>query len=229
MTENTQPESLDLADAFEHDSDEPELAAADGAPTNGAPEGDSAEATTDDEILPPSDLGDNAHQVVTALLGHQQDLVAELRSVYEQLEQVRQVEYAALESRVQDAEATVSAAPSSSELQELLTLLESVSSSLKEQEDRQSGFEQALREAESAYATQLAERDARIAAQNARIDQLEIAITAAAESGDSAHEKLDVLAKETESSLLHRMGERVSPAAQQARNALNTIRGRFRR
>lgn len=223
MTERTQPESIDLSDAFEHDGEEPELADEE-EPT----EVDSAPETRD-KILPPSDLGDNAHQVVTALLGHQQDLVAELRSVYDQLEQVRQVEYAALESRVQDAEATVSAAPSSGELQELLNLLENISSSLKEQEEKQSDFDLALREAGESYAAQLAERDARIAAQNARVDQLEMAISAAVESAESAHEKLGVLAKETESSLIHRVGERVSPAAQQARNALNTIRSRFRR
>ncbi|NDK30726.1 hypothetical protein [Nesterenkonia haasae] len=223
MTENSRPESVDLSDAFEHDGVEPELA--DGEETASV---DSQDGVSDG-ILPPSDLGDNAHQVVTALLGHQQDLVMELRSVYDQLEQVRQVEYAALEARVQDAEATVSAAPSSGELQELLDLLENISSSLRDQEEKQSNFDQALRDAGDSYAAQLAERDARIAAQNARIDQLEIAIAAAAESADSAHEQLGVLAKETESSLLHRVGERVSPAAQQARNALNSIRGRFRR
>lgn len=231
MSNSTQPENVDLSEDFEHHSEDDELAelekAAESQPADEPAEGPADDTT--EEILAPSDIGDNAHQVVTALLGHQQDLVAELRSVYEQLEHVRQVEYTALESRVQEAEATVAAAPSSSELTELLNVLDNVSASLQEQEQRQSGFDEALREAQNSFAVQLAERDAQLAAQQARIDQLEGAITAAAESADSAHEKLEVLAKETESSLIHRVSERVSPAAQQARHALHTIRGRFRR
>ncbi len=183
----------------------------------------------DQQIDPPTDIGENAQQVVTALLGHQQDLVAELRSVYERLEQVREVDYAALEGRVKQAESVVEAAPSAAELQELIGLLEGMSGTLKEHENKQAELEQQLRDAREHHATQLAERDARIAAQNARIEELEAGITAAAESAESAHDKLQVLAQETNSSLIHRMGERVSPAAQQARNALSNIRRRFRR
>lgn len=187
------------------------------------------DAGIEEEILPPEDIGTNAQQVVSALLGHQRDLVAELHSVYERLEQVRAVDYSALESRVTEAEATVSAAPSAAELHELLGLLEDVSSSLQDQQAKQAELEQSLKEAAESLAMQLAERDARIAAQNARIEQLESAIIAAAESADSAHEKFEALAKEVESSLIHRVGERVSPAAQQARNALHSLRSRFRR
>ena len=107
--------------------------------------------------------------------------------------------------------------------------MEGVSGSLKEQEDTQTALEQRLRESTESWGSQLAERDARISAQNARIDQLELAVAAAVDSADSAHEKLEVLAKETESSLIHRVGERVSPAAQQARHTLNSLRRRFRR
>lgn len=76
---------------------------------------------------------------------------------------------------------------------------------------------------------QLAERDARISAQNARIAELETTVTAAADSAETAHQKLQVLAEETESSLIHRVSERVSPAARQARTALNSIARRLRR
>lgn len=181
------------------------------------------------EILPPEDIGSNAQEVVSALLGHQRDLVAELHSVYERLEQVREVDYAALQTRVSTAEETVAAAPTSAELHELLGILDSISSTLQDEQAKQAELEQSLKQAEESQHAQLAERDARISAQNARIEQLESAIIAAAESADSAHEKLETMAHEVQSSLIHRVGERVSPAAQQARNALSIIRSRFRR
>lgn len=236
MTEQTQPQPEDLPlpesdDELEWDSDTPDSDTPD--PEQPEPEHrepkDDGEPTQDEEILPPEDIGTNAQQVVSALLGHQRDLVAELHSVYQRLEEVRTVDYAALESRVTEAEAVVSAAATGSELQELLDLLDSVSSSLQEQQAKQTDAEQSLKDSAESHAAQLAERDARIAAQNARIEQLESAIVAAAESADSAHEKFESLAHEIESSLIHRVGERVSPAAQQARNALHNIRSRFRR
>lgn len=190
---------------------------------------DSEPEDAETEILPPEDIGSNAQEVVTALLGHQRDLVTELHSVYERLEQVREVDYAALQARVTSAEQTVAAAPTSAELQELLGILDSVSASMQEEQAKQTELEQTLKRVEEAQQAQLAERDARISAQNARIEQLESAIVAAAESADSAHEKVETVAREVQSSLIHRVGERVSPAAQQARNALNTIRSRFRR
>lgn len=191
--------------------------------------GTEAETEDEEEILPAEDIGTNAQQVVSALLGHQRDLVAELRSVYERLEQVREVDHSALEARIAAAEQQVSAAPSSSELQELLGLLEGISATLEDQQAKQTDLEQSLKEAGESHAAQLAERDARIAAQNARIEQVESALVAAAESADSAHQKFEELAQEVQSSLIHRVGERVSPAAQQARNALSNIRRRFRK
>ncbi|WP_150459960.1 hypothetical protein [Nesterenkonia ebinurensis] len=230
MTEHRDP-----AEATENDdATAPQAAASESAQDSEGfpladPEFEDLLDEADQQIEPPSDIGENAQQVVTALLGHQQDLVAELRSVYERLEQVREVDYAALEDRVNQAEAVVEAAPSTAELEELVGLLEGVSGSLQEHESKQAELEQNLRETAEHQAAQLAERDARIAAQNARIEELEAAITAAAESAESAHEKLQVLAKETNSSLIHRVGERVSPAAQQAKSALSNIRNRFRR
>lgn len=182
-----------------------------------------------EEIVAPTDIGTNAQQVVTALLGHQQDLVAELRSVYNRLEEVREVDYAALQERVTAAESTVAATPTTAELEQLVNLLEEISGSLKDQETKQAELEAQLKEATEQRAAQLAERDARISAQNARIEELESAITAAAESADSAHERLEALAQETGSSVIHRVQDRVSPAAQQAKNALNNIRRRFKR
>lgn len=202
----------------------------DDLPSDDLPEDtDAAEESALQEIAPSSDLGDNAQQVVSALLGHQQDLVAELHSVYQRLEQVREVDYAALESRVQHAEAVVASAPSASDLEQLLSMLEEVSASLKDREAAEDRLGSQLRETAEKLSAQLAERDARIAAQNARIEQLESAITAAAESADAAHDKLQVLAEETGSSLIHRVSERVSPAAQQARRALSNVTRRIRR
>lgn len=191
---------------------------------------DYADASEAPEIAASADLGENAHQVVTALLGHQQDLVAELRSVYERLEQVREVDYARLENRVADAEHVVSGGGDVSALVERLTeRVDDLTAAANDQSAHTSRLTQQLSEAKESLSAQLADRDARIAAQNARIAELESAITAAAESAEASHQKLQVLAEETESSLIHRVSERVSPAAQQARNALNNIARRLRR
>ena len=122
MTERTdQPESAEPPQDSPDHASEGELNPQEN-PDVGAPE--EASEPQDDDDLPPSaddpepqepqeiaaseDLGENAHQVVTALLGHQQDLVAELRGVYQRLEQVREVDYARLENRVIDTESIVS-------------------------------------------------------------------------------------------------------------------------
>ena len=182
------------------------------------------------EITAPEDLGENAHQVVTALLGHQQDLVAELRSVYERLEQVREVDYARLQARVEDAEHVVSGGEDiAAQVERLAERVDELTAVVTEQAERQVRAGKDLGEGQERNSTQLAERDARISAQNARIAELETAVTDAADSAESAHHKLQVLAEETESSLVHRVSERVSPAARQARSALSNIARRLRR
>lgn len=182
------------------------------------------------QIAPSADLGENAHQVVTALLGHQQDLVAELRSVYERLEQVREVDYAHLQARVEDAEHVVSGGEDiAAQVQRLTERVDELTAVAVEQAERQVRAGEELGEGQERSSTQLAERDARISAQNARIAELENAITAAADSAESAHHKLQVLAEETESSLIHRVSERVSPAARQAKSTLTSITRRLRR
>ncbi|WP_300343085.1 hypothetical protein [Nesterenkonia sp.] len=198
----------------------------------------SEEATSDEtagedrtgEPQLPTDLGENAHEVVTALLGHQKDLVAELRSAYERLEQVREVEQAELESRIVQLESRASETDQlHAQLQELSSRTAALEAALAEQSRTPEQLKAEICQVKESAAAQLAERDARIAAQNARIEELENAISAAAASAESAHEKLQVLAEETESSLLHRVSERVSPAAAQARNALGTLAKRLRR
>lgn len=182
------------------------------------------------EISASEDIGQNAHQVVTALLGHQQDLVAELRSVYERLEQVREVDYARLQSRVEDAEHVVSGGEDfAAQVERLTERVDELFAVVAEQAQHQVRTGEELGQGQERSSMQLAERDARISAQNARIAELETTVTAAADSAETAHQKLQVLAKETESSLIHRVSERVSPAARQARTALNSIARRLRR
>lgn len=194
------------------------------------PQVSTEDAEESEEIDASPDLGENAHQVVTALLGHQQDLIAELRSVYERLEEVREVDYAKLESRVAEAETAVSGGQDvDSRLEGLTERVEHLTAAINEQFEQHDQLTAQLNQVSQAAAAQLAERDARISAQNTRIGELEAAVTASAEAAEAAHEKLDVLAEETQSRLLHRVSERVSPAAQQARSALNNIARRIRR
>lgn len=192
---------------------------------------DPTETTEDSpQITASDDLGENAHQVVTALLGHQQDLIAELHSVYERLEQVREVDYARLQARVEDAEHVVSGGEDiAAQVERLTERVDELFAVVAEQAERQVRAGEELGEGQERSSTQLAERDARISAQNARIAELETAVTAASDSAESAHHKLQVLAEETESSLIHRVSERVSPAARHARTALSSIARRLRR
>ena len=182
------------------------------------------------EITAPADLSENAHQIVTALLGHQQDLVVELRSVYDRLEQVREVDYVQLESRVAEAEHLVSGGEDvAARVERLTERVDDLTAAANDQSAHASRLNQQLSEAREAFSAQLAERDARIAAQNARIAELQSALSAAADSADAAHQKLQVLAEETESRLLHRVSERVTPAARQARSTLRNFFRRLRR
>lgn len=193
---------------------------------------------TDDEALTqhhhPEDLGENAHHVVTALLGHQQDLVYELRSVYDRLEQVRTVDHAALEQRLAEAESVIArnaehTSDAEQQIHALSQQVDQLATTVAEHSQTTQAVTEQLREATDRYSAQLAERDARISAQNAKIDELEAAVTAAVESSTEAHQKVQVLAEETGSSLTHRISERVSPAAQQAKSALGNIAKRLRR
>lgn len=183
--------------------------------------------TSHNDTTEVSELGTNAQQVISALLGHQQDLVAELRSVYERLDHVRAVEYAQLEDRVNQVESQASG--DGGTLTQMAAQVQELTEAVQKQSDHTIQLAGRLEQNTERHAAQLAERDARIGAQNARIDELELAITAAAESSNSAHEKLQVLAEETQSSLIHRVSERVSPAAQQARSAVGNIARRLRR
>lgn len=182
------------------------------------------------EITAPADLSENAHQIVTALLGHQQDLVVELRSVYDRLEHVREVDYVQLESRVAEAEHLVSGGEDvAARVERLTERVDDLTAAANDQSAHASRLNQQLSEAREAFSAQLAERDARIAAQNARITELQSALSATADSADAAHQKLQVLAEETESRLLHRVSERVTPAARQARSTLRNFFRRVRR
>ncbi|MCT1606096.1 hypothetical protein M3B43_01910 [Nesterenkonia massiliensis] len=180
-----------------------------------------------EEIAAPEDLGENAHQVVLALLRHQRDLVLELQEVYSRLEQVREVEYAQLRTEVDEALQSVA------DLPERLTLLQERTDALTasvEEHSALSADQNARISASTAdQRVQLAERDARIAALTARLDELEKSAQQTASSVQEAHELLEVLAQETDSSLLHRVTERVSPAAQQAKTTFSKVARRLRR
>ncbi|WP_156837291.1 hypothetical protein [Nesterenkonia alba] len=190
------------------------------APDGGEPE--SAEPSTiaagdpDSPAVSP-DLGENAHQVVQALLGQQKDLVVELRSVYDRLDEVRAVEIKQLETRVDEALSEMTEVPQ--RLETLQQRLETLEAAVREQEQL---AEQQQREHSEAVSGQLAERDARIGALVARIDQLEDKLGQVAEATDSAHTKLDIIAEETNSSVL-----RTIPS--KARNTFSKVSKRFKR
>ncbi|WP_258933322.1 hypothetical protein [Nesterenkonia pannonica] len=63
----------------------------------------SSSTLTEADATPPEDLGKNAHDVVVSLIAHQRDLIIELRSVYDRLDEVRSVEFRDLEERVRSA------------------------------------------------------------------------------------------------------------------------------
>lgn len=236
MTERSdQPESVPapqpLSTASPEDLDaEAGLHADSGFDAEAAPDAEADEQDDAAEIIASEDLGQNAHEVVTALLGHQQDLVVELRGVYERLEQVREIDYVRLEERLAAAEsAAYPREQTTRRLDQLSEQVQNLSAATETQAERIAELRGSDQQAHEGLTAQLAERDARISAQNARIAELESAVHAAAESADSAHEKLQVLAEETQSSLINRVSERLSPAAQQAKRALGNIARRLRR
>ena len=179
------------------------------------------------EIAAPEDLGENAHQVVLALLRHQRDLVLELQEVYSRLEQVREVEYAQLRTEVDEALHSVADLPE--RLTQLQGRTDALTASVAEHSALSADQNARISASTADQRVQLAERDARIAALTARLDELEKSAHQTARFAEEAHELLEVLAQETGSSLLHRVTERVSPAAQQAKTTFSKVARRLRR
>lgn len=179
------------------------------------------------EIEAPEDLGENAHQVVLALLRHQRDLVLELQEVYSRLEQVREVEYAQLRTEVDEALHSVADVPE--RLTQLQGRTDALAASVEELTALSTDQNARISASTEDQRVQLAERDARIAALTARLDELDKSAQQTASSVQEAHELLEVLAQETDSSLLHRVTERVSPAAQQAKTTFSKVARRLRR
>lgn len=182
------------------------------------------------DLQPPADLGDNAHQVVTALLGHQEDLMQELRSIYDRLEQVRTVEYRQLHQRVEAAESTVTHYTDQSEaLSSLRPQVDSLVENAAGFHERLHGVEQQLAElAGDQRRTETGLRET-IDAQQTQIQELTSALKDLQESQTETQRAVELVAEETGTRLIDRVSERVGPAAHQARQRVGQLARRLKR
>lgn len=183
----------------------------------------SAEERTDAveaEAAPYEDLGENAHDVVVSLLNHQQDLIVELRTVYDRLDEVREVEFRQLESRVESTIGELQEAPS--QLAALRGDLESTAQRVQELGDLGHAKAQESAAAVSELQERLASREAQIDELSRTVERLSARLDETAAEAAEAHRRLEVIAQETNSSLLSALPGR-------AKSSLEKVSRRFRR
>ncbi|GAB3843686.1 hypothetical protein [Nesterenkonia populi] len=172
------------------------------------------------EEAAPEDLGENAHDVVVSLLHHQQDLMVELRTAYDRLDEVREVEFRQLETRVQSAVG---------ELREVPGRLAAMRSDLESTAHRVDEHGNLCSEKVEELSASAADLRARLETRERQVDelasiaaQLQSRLEEVAAESAEAHRRLEVLAQETNSSLLSTLPGR-------ARTAAHKVSRRFKR